>query len=53
MNDIANGGRTPVAGVRGWTARLRARALRRDDPAPQLARFLVVGVGNTVLSFVV
>jgi putative flippase GtrA len=33
--------------------RLRSRALRRHDPAPQLARFLVVGVGNTVLSFVV
>jgi putative flippase GtrA len=27
--------------------------LRRDDPARQLARFLVVGVGNSVLSFVV
>jgi putative flippase GtrA len=27
--------------------------LRRDDPARQLARFLLVGVGNTALSFVV
>ena len=26
---------------------------RRDDPAGQLARFLVVGVGNTAVSFVV
>jgi putative flippase GtrA len=26
---------------------------RRDDPARQLVRFLVVGVGNTALSFVV
>jgi putative flippase GtrA len=26
---------------------------RRDRPAPQLARFLVVGVGNTAVSFVV
>ena len=29
------------------------RNLRRDDAAPQLARFLVVGVGNTGISFVV
>ncbi len=27
--------------------------LRRDDPARQLARFLLVGLGNTALSFVV
>ena len=27
--------------------------LERDHPAPQLARFLVVGVANTVLSFIV
>jgi putative flippase GtrA len=26
--------------------------LRRDHPAPQLGRFLVVGLGNTALSFV-
>lgn len=32
---------------------LRARALRRDHAAPQLARFLVVGVSNTLISFVV
>jgi putative flippase GtrA len=32
---------------------LRTRTLRRDDPARQLVRFLLVGVGNTVLSFVV
>lgn len=32
---------------------MRGRMLRRDDPALQLARFLVVGVGNSVLSFVV
>ena len=30
-----------------------ARVRRRDDAAPQLARFLVVGVGNTAVSFVV
>lgn len=33
--------------------RLRSRMARRDDPARQLVRFLVVGVGNTALSFVV
>jgi putative flippase GtrA len=33
-------------------APLRSRALRRDAAGPQLARFLVVGVGNTVVSFV-
>jgi putative flippase GtrA len=30
-----------------------SRATQRHDPAPQLARFLIVGVGNTLLSFVV
>jgi putative flippase GtrA len=33
--------------------RLRSSMAGRDDPAGQLVRFLVVGVGNTVLSFVV
>jgi putative flippase GtrA len=28
-------------------------ATQRQDPAPQLARFLIVGVGNTLLSLVV
>jgi len=37
-----------VAG-RPWAERLRDR----HDPARQLVRFLVVGVGNTVVSFVV
>ena len=32
---------------------MRTRGPRRDDAAPQLARFLVVGVGNTAVSFVV
>ena len=31
----------------------RGRSPRRNEPAPQLARFLVVGVGNTALSFAV
>jgi len=33
--------------------RASSRKLRWHDPAPQLARFLVVGLGNTVVSFVV
>jgi putative flippase GtrA len=32
---------------------MRNRAVRRSDTARQLPRFLIVGVGNTVLSFVV
>jgi putative flippase GtrA len=43
-------GRAPVSGGRGWAERVRTR---RDHPVPQLGRFLVVGVGNTVLSFIV
>jgi putative flippase GtrA len=45
--------RAPAAGGRGWAERLRNPTLGRDDPARQLARFLVVGLGNTALSFVV
>ena len=33
--------------------KLRSSALSRHHPAPQLGRFLVVGLSNTVLSFVV
>jgi putative flippase GtrA len=33
--------------------RVRSRALRRNHTAPQLGRFLVVGLGNTAISFVV
>lgn len=51
--NMPDAGRGLVAGGRGWIERLRSRALRRSDPVPQFARFLVVGVGNTVLSFVV
>jgi putative flippase GtrA len=32
---------------------MRGRMLRRPETARQLARFLVVGVGNTLVSFVV
>src|SRR5215208_2191760 len=39
-----------MIGRRGLTS---LRTLRRRDHARQFARFLVVGVGNTVLSFVV
>jgi putative flippase GtrA len=45
--------RAPAAAGRGWAERLRNPTLGRDDPARQLARFLVVGLGNTALSFVV
>jgi putative flippase GtrA len=45
--------RASRGGAAGWAGRLRQRVLRRDDPAPQLARFLVVGLGNTILSFLV
>jgi putative flippase GtrA len=46
----------PAAGVSvvrkgGWTELTRSRRLRRQDPLPQFARFLLVGVGNTVVSF--
>jgi putative flippase GtrA len=46
----ARGART--ARGRNCAARMSNRALRRNDSARQLARFLVVGVGNTALSFV-
>lgn len=41
------------ARVRRWSERLRELALRREDMLRQLLRFLVIGAGNTVLSFVV
>lgn len=46
------GARGAVTDAQGWAAQLR-RALRREQPGPQLVRFLVVGVGNTGISFVV
>jgi putative flippase GtrA len=46
----ARGART--ARGRNCAARMSNRALRMNDSAGQLARFLVVGVGNTALSFV-
>jgi len=45
--------RAPVARGRGWAERIRSRTLRRYDSVRQFARFLVVGLGNTVLSFAV
>jgi putative flippase GtrA len=36
-----------------WFQRLRSRMLLRHDPARQLGRFLVVGAGNTLISFAV
>jgi putative flippase GtrA len=42
-----------VAGGRGWSERLRRPSSGHDDPLRQLGRFLLVGLGNTALSFVV
>ena len=38
--------------VRSRSSRMRRRTLRRDDSGRQFRRFLLVGVGNTVVSFV-
>jgi putative flippase GtrA len=43
-------GRALVSSGQGWVKRVRDG---RDHPAHQLGRFLVVGLGNTVLSFIV
>lgn len=53
VNEMHDAGRAPVSGEQGWVEWLRSRALQRNHPAPQLGRFLVVGFGNTVLSFIV
>ena len=50
VTEMQDAGRAPVSGEQGWAEQVRSR---RDHPAPQLGRFLVVGIGNTVLSFVV
>lgn len=44
-----------VSVMRAWPGpeRLRSRAFPRSGPAHEFPRFLLVGVGNTVLSFVV
>jgi putative flippase GtrA len=52
MNALDTGG-SSVAGLRSWVAKLSTTRFSRDHPAPQLGRFLVVGVSNTVLSFLV
>jgi putative flippase GtrA len=52
MNALDTGG--PSADDRrGWVAQLRGGRFSRDHLAPQLGRFLVVGLSNTVLSFLV
>jgi putative flippase GtrA len=48
--DILGSGEAPDARG-GWAEHVRSRLLRRDHSMRQLARFLVVGVGNTVVSF--
>ena len=50
MNEMQDAGRSPVSRGQGWAERVRSR---RDHPGPQLGRFFVVGLGNTVLSFIV
>jgi len=52
MNSLDNGA-SSVAGRRRWVAKLRTARFGRDHPARQLGRFLVVGLSNTVLSFLV
>jgi putative flippase GtrA len=52
MNAVDSGG-SSADGLRGWVAKLRTTRFSRNHPAPQLGRFLVVGVSNTVLSFLV
>src|SRR6267142_374031 len=47
---MQDAGRSPVSRGQGWAERVRSR---RDHPAPQLRRFLIVGLSNTVLSFIV
>jgi hypothetical protein len=46
-------GDSSVNGWRGWVAQLRRGRFSRNHPAPQLGRFLIVGLSNTVLSFIV
>jgi len=43
----------PVARGRSRAERIRSRMLGRDDPVRQFRRFLLVGLGNTALSFAV
>ena len=50
VDQVQDAGRAPVSGGQGWAERV---CNRRDHLAPQLGRFLVVGLGNTVLSFIV
>jgi len=53
VNQIQGAVRAPVSGGQGWVERVRSRAFRGSHPATQLGRFLVVGLGNTILSFIV
>jgi putative flippase GtrA len=51
--NASDNGASSVDGGRSWVAKLRATRFSRNHPAPQLGRFLVVGLSNTVLSFLV
>jgi putative flippase GtrA len=46
-------GATARSIVRSRSSRMRRRTLRRDESLRQFRRFLLVGVGNTAVSFVV
>jgi putative flippase GtrA len=52
MNSLDNGA-SSVTGRWRWVAKLRTTRFGRNHPARQLGRFLVVGLSNTVLSFLV
>jgi putative flippase GtrA len=51
-NSLDNGA-SSVDGRRGWVAKLCTTRFSRNHAVPQLGRFLVVGLSNTVLSFLV
>ena len=53
MKQMEDAGRAPATRGKGWAGPVLSRKPRRDHPVPQLGRFLLVGLGNTLLSFIV
>jgi putative flippase GtrA len=51
--NMPDAGGAPVASGRSRGERLRSRTIQRSDAIRQFPRFLLVGAGNTALSFVV